>query len=149
MQLILKQINNNYEKQKQEIIKKVLKKQYNIDNYEICYTKNGKPYLKNNKVYFNISNDNQYFIIAFSKHPIGIDIQFYKKINKEFKKILNICEYDDKKCIEIFSLKEAIIKLEGLTLKDINKINTKKYKIKKIRNEKYVINIAMYKDRHI
>lgn len=149
MQIILSKINKNYENQKNKIIKSILKNEYNISNYEICYNVNGKPYIKNNKVFFNISNDNQYMLIVFSKYPIGVDIQFYKKLNENFKKILNINEKDDKKCIEIFSLRESIIKLEGLSLKDINKLDEKKYRIIQFKNDKYVINIATYKDQNI
>ena len=57
----------------------VLNNEYGISNYEIAKNKNGKPYLKDNKVYFNISHKKDMIAIAVSKNEIGFDILIIKK----------------------------------------------------------------------
>lgn len=79
---ISEKINNilNETAQKQSILawsilKYCLAKQYQINNFEIYYGENQKPYLKNENIYFNLSHSANYVVCAVSKSEIGIDIQ--------------------------------------------------------------------------
>lgn len=143
--IILKTIIDNYTKEKEEIIKNVLLNEYNIKKYKVKYTKNGKPYIVGNKVYFSISNDKDLLLIVFDNKPVGADIQFYRKVNNEINKLLMINETDNNKIIDIFSKKEAIIKLLDEKLSNINNIKINEYDVKTIHENDYVIAIAHYK----
>ncbi len=144
MKLVIEEIKENYEYQKEKIISDTIKKYYNIDQHRILYTQNGKPYIENNKVYFSISNDNNILLIAFDINPIGADIQFYRKIPNYLKKFLLMEDFNDINVINEFSKKEAVIKLIDSKLNCINDIDLTKYKILSYENEKYVISIAQY-----
>lgn len=71
---------NKYYNAEYYLIKKGLYKYFNIDKFKIMYTKNGKPYL-NNGIYLSISHDNDIVVVALSNVPVGIDIQYYRKLN--------------------------------------------------------------------
>lgn len=142
---ILVKIKANYVTQKEQIIRETLLKEYNITNYEIKYTENGKPYIDGNEVYFSISHDKDLLLIVFDDIPVGVDIQFYHEVNNNIKKVLMIDSDDSKEIINNFSAKEAIIKLEGKRLCNINEVNINEYDIKTIKKNDYVINIAHYK----
>lgn len=142
--VIIKKIKKDYQKQKEKIISKVLHKYYNINNYEIVYNENGKPYIKGNKVYFNISNARNKVIFVFNTIPVGVDIEYFRPIPHSFKQFLNLEKYNDKETITIFSEKEAIIKLLGKSLSFINDIKIEDYKMKVKIHKKYVICIAYH-----
>lgn len=149
MKQILKKlvkIKNNYIAQKEQIIREILLREYNITNYEIKYTENGKPYIEGNEVYFSISHDEDLLLIVFDDRPVGADIQFYRKINSDLKKVLVIDSDDSKEIINNFSAREAVIKLVGKRLCNINEVNINDYDIETINNADYVINIAHYKN---
>lgn len=41
----------------------------------------GKPYIVNSKYYFNMSHAGKYSVCAFSKNPVGVDIELVKPID--------------------------------------------------------------------
>ena len=84
-------------------------------------------------------------MIVFDNKPVGADIQFYRKVNNEINKLLMINETDNNKIIDIFSKKEAIIKLLDEKLSNINNIKINEYDVKTIHENDYVIAIAHYK----
>ncbi|MCD7729124.1 MAG: hypothetical protein LUI60_04340 [Clostridia bacterium] len=43
--------------------------------FEILKGENGKPYIKNNPVYFNLSHSGNYCAVAISGSPVGVDIE--------------------------------------------------------------------------
>lgn len=141
----LVKIKKDYVAQKEQIIKETLLSDYNINNYEIKYTKNGKPYIEGNEVYFSISHDKDLLLIVFDNNPVGADIQFYRPINDNLKDLLMIDSNESKEIINEFSAREAVIKLMGKRLCNINDIHINDYKIKTIKEKDYVINIAHYK----
>lgn len=142
--IVLQTIEDNYEFLKKKIMSDVIRKYYNIDEYELLYSKNGKPYIKDNKIYLSISNDNNKLLIVFDTKPVGADIQFYRKVPVSFKKVLFFDELDDKETVNLFSKKEAIIKLIDSKLCYINEIDVKKYKVKSYIYDDFVISIANY-----
>lgn len=67
---------------KQFLIKKYMKEISYNNAYSIITNEYGKPYIKDNPFYFNISHSGDYYIMAFSQNEIGIDIQKHSKIKK-------------------------------------------------------------------
>ena len=108
------------------------------------YTKNGKPYL-NNGIYLSISHDREIVVVALSNVPVGIDIQYYRKLNNNvltnIKKLLNI----KSNIITNFSIKEAILKLNGDILKNINNYDISDYHVLYHYSKKYIITCVYLK----
>ena len=110
----------------------ILNNEYGISDYEIVKNKNGKPYLKDNKVYFNISHKKDIIGIAVSKDEIGFDIE-YIDYNKGVKESVlnnyfsenekNYINHDIEKFFEIFTKKESYIKLLGRRVAEIKYID--------------------------
>lgn len=136
-----------------ELLKECLKKDFNISNYEIIFNDYNKPYLKNEKIYFNISHDKGTTVLVISDNEIGVDIEYftYKEnvVRKYFttneqNEILNSAnkEYD---FTRIWVMKEAFVKMMGIGISYglLNVDTTKiKDKIELIENEKYIIAIC-------
>ena len=131
-----------------DLLKKVLdEKQIKS---EIVYNSYGKPYLKNNELYFNISHSGCYTVLAISNQEIGVDIE---KVTMKKKVIDKVCNEKEKKLIkseEDFTImwvkKESYVKYLGIGLayglKNVDTIKLKNYVIKKY-NDYY---IAIYGD---
>lgn len=121
-----------------ELLNKVLEI-YNI-NREIIYNEYGKPYLKNNEIYFNLSNSHDYSVCVVANNEVGIDIE---KITFKPNIIDKICTEHEKYLIKneedftkIWTRKESYIKYLGIGisygLKNVdtlilNNIQTYKY----------------------
>lgn len=125
----------------------------NITSYsedDILVSQNGKPYFKDNKVFFNISHSENYLLAALSGAPVGVDIEeqrdsllrVKKKIlsDEEINGVLNL----DKEDLAAYLLKkwvmlESYSKLTSLGLPQalkeppvINKVSENLYKTEKI-----------------
>ncbi len=131
-------IKNKYYNAEYYLIKKGLYRYFNIDKFKILYSKNGKPYLDND-IYLSVSHDNDMVVVALSNVPVGIDIQYYRKLNdnslSEIKKILNI----EGSVITSFSIKESILKLNGDVFKNINNYDINDYHVLYHYSKKYII----------
>ena len=132
-----------------DVIKKIATDN-NLSNYVVLKNENGKPYFKDNDIYFNISNKDNITVAVTSFNPVGIDIEkltfknmvvkhFFSKNEQEvIKKSLNK-ELD---FTTIWVKKEAYLKYLGLDLTSIRKIDTTKingFTIKKYKE--YIIGI--------
>lgn len=103
-----------------EALKKTLKN-YNINNIELVYNEYGKPYLKDNAVYFNISHTKNTIVIAVSDTEVGIDIQYkcYKPRVKDKYFTKSEIEYIDNALdkedafTRVWVKKEAYVKMLG------------------------------------
>lgn len=114
-----------------EIMLKELLSKRNILYNSLDYYINeyGKPYLKNNNLYFNISHSFDYVITAISDKEIGIDIEKVRKtplniINhiateKEKEYILSSENNIEERIFKIYTLKEAYFKMLGTNLNHI------------------------------
>ena len=139
-------ITSKYSKLEYSLIKDGLKRLYNIDNFKVLYTDNGKPYLEDLDIYISISHSEDYVCVCFSEEKIGIDIQHFKEVKDNLKKYLNIDKsLSNKDTIIEISKREAAIKLEGLRLMNINDINFENYKYKIYSNKRFVIVVATKK----
>ena len=87
---------------------------------------NGKPYLQDYPLYFNLSHSGNYVVCAVSAREVGVDIQEYKKtdverlarrfFSEEEQGILMACTNEKEQCKLFFRLwtrKEAYGKLTG------------------------------------
>ncbi len=124
-----------------ELLNRVLK-ELNI-NDEIIYNEYGKPYLKNNEIYFNISHSKEYTILGISSSEIGVDIEEIKPIRENV--INKVCTDDEKKLIkndEDFTLiwvkKESYVKWVGMGigygLKNVDTTKITNFIIKRLDN---------------
>ena len=138
-----------------EMILSELLKKYNKNHnkIEVIYNKNGKPYLKNSDIYFNISHADEYVVCAISKKEIGVDIEKIRETNintinyfsteKEKEYILADTEKIYYRLFEIYTLKEAYIKMNGDSLTNIKNItNYDEAHITKKEVDNYIITIC-------
>ena len=136
----------------QEFLSKILKENYNIDKYELIYNEYGKPFLKDNNLFFNISHDNNLVVIAISDKNIGIDIEYLtynrfvlkKSFNEKEQHKVNDKVNKEKEFTKIWVMKEAYVKMKGTgIITDLKDIDTTKIKnIDIIDNEEYIIAIC-------
>lgn len=112
------------------LLRRGVKELYNLDEVNITFNDCGKPLC--DCCCFNISHSVDRAVCAFSDNPIGIDIQKIREIKrrKKYKFFTDDeCDYvnkDDeisKRYIEIFSKKEAAIKMLGTSFAKGEKIN--------------------------
>lgn len=124
-----------------DLLKRVLK-ELNISD-EIIYNEYGKPYLKNNEIYFNISHSGEYTILGLSSSEIGVDIEKIRPIKENV--INKVCTDDEKKLIkndEDFTLiwvkKESYVKWVGMGigygLKNVDTTKITNFIIKRLDN---------------
>lgn len=136
------------------LLKELLKKHYNLDYNKLNFktNKNGKPFIANSNVFFNISHSKEFIIVAVSNNPVGVDIEKKRKIsNNMVKYITNESEKnyilfsDDflNTFFKIYVLKEAYIKMFGLNINCIKNIHIN------INNNKFSFNDKNIKARLI
>lgn len=135
-----------------DLLKKILKEEYNIDSFTIIKNEFGKPYLKDNQLYFSISHDIDTCAIAISSSEIGIDLEYLnyneRVINKYFydaeKEIVaksNNLKYDFTK---IWVKKEAYLKMKGTGLNfGKENVDTTKIDAKIIDYNDYLIAVCV------
>jgi 4'-phosphopantetheinyl transferase len=128
----------------ENFLKEILKK-YHI-NYDIFYNEYGKPYIKNNPIYFNISNCDDYTVIVISDREVGVDIQ---KITIKPTVIDKVCNDKEKSLIKtekdftrLWVKKEAYVKCLGIGLSyGLKNVDTTKLKFKLKKYKNYYIGI--------
>lgn len=133
----------DYKRNSEEYLKEILK-EYHI-NYDIFYNEYGKPYIKNNPIYFNISHSNEYIVIIISDKECGIDIEKIRPIKKDIiekicidKEKELIC--NDKSFVEMWTKKEAYSKYKGMGYAyGFKNIDTTKININSIYFLDYII----------
>ena len=114
----------------------------NNGNYIIKKNDYGKPYLIDNKFYYNISHSNEYVALGISNIDIGIDIEYDNKDNINYKE---------------WTTKESFFKLigKGLLMNDEDYIidynsniinyNNTNYKFNNYNLNNYILSVS-YKD---
>jgi 4'-phosphopantetheinyl transferase len=105
------------------LLKHGLKQYFNINDFEIDYTSNHKPFLKDKGMHFNISHAGNLVVCGISEFSIGVDIEYIDtKINyNDFKSQMTPNEFNkihlsDDKVRSFFTYwteKEAVIKAHG------------------------------------
>ena len=92
---------------------------------QIIFGENGKPYLKGEEVFFNVSHSGDYVLCVASKNELGCDIQQKKNIDlkiakrfffgSEYGDIKSQNEDDDRqdRFFRYWTLKESVMKATG------------------------------------
>ena len=130
-----------------DLLTKVLN-EYKIKD-EIIYNEYGKPYIKNNSLYFNISHSGIYTVLVIASSEVGVDIE---KITMHENVIDKVCTNDEKKLIKnaddftkMWVKKESYVKFLGVGLayglKNVDTLKINNFIIKKI--DDYYIAIYM------
>lgn len=125
---------------------------YNKTDVKITFNQHGKPLC--DFCFFSISHSDECVVCALSDMPIGIDIQKIPDvIEREKYKFFNPKEnfyvnqngkFTSEKYIEIFTKKEAAVKMLGLSLSQSWEIDTfsSEYRFKTDFRDDYVITIC-------
>lgn len=126
----------------EKLVKEYIGKALDIapENLRILADENGKPYIPDRPVHFNISHCENMLVYAFSVEEIGIDIErirsislnilkrFFSRDEQEYvlghkptQDDFQKCENDEilERFYRIFTLKEAICKKSGIGIKGI------------------------------
>ncbi len=107
-------------------------KENEVENLEIVIGENGKPFLKDGEMFFNISHCAEGVAVALDTAPIGIDVQevggFNEKVAKRFfdeseNKKINASTDKAKAFTRIWTLKESAIKCEGKSLANLGEFS--------------------------
>lgn len=135
-------------------LEEILKSEYCITDYEIIKNKNGKQYLKNKDLFFNISHKRDMLVIVLSNTEVGVDVEY---IEGKYIKNTSILKYfftaKEKTLIsnnielkKIWTQKESYIKLVGGKLSDIIglDLDTKQYNNKTYNIENYIVSVSWF-----
>ncbi len=107
-----------------------------IENFEIAVGENGKPFLKGNGLFFNISHCTEGVAVVLDTAPVGIDVQeiggFNEKVAKRFfdeneNKRINTLPDKAEAFTRIWTLKESAIKCEGKSLANLDEFSFGNY----------------------
>lgn len=141
-----------------DFIFEILKNYYDFKGkkHDIIKTKNGKPYIKGYGLHFSISNKNDFIAVIVADNPVGIDIEVLKGKDRDniAKKVLvqeEFLKYEnlesklekEKKFLEFWTKKEAIIKKNGWKLSDIFSLDTKNYNCFTLFLKNYVLSVCL------
>lgn len=90
--------------------------------------KNGKPYAKDLDIHFSLSHSGTFAVCAISDHPVGVDAEREKDVNpdvakrcfvgRELEYVFKTGENVSKRIIEVWTKKEAYVKMLGLGVSD-------------------------------
>lgn len=146
------------------LIKKHVAKKFNIspESIEISIDENGKPYIKNYKIHFNIAHCENILVYAVFEEKIGIDIEKIRPISLSIAKrfyssseqayVFGYCPNDEdfKYCnntetlerfYRIYTLKEAICKKSGIGIKGLKNADALPYLDCSFKEKEYIISI--------
>lgn len=93
------------------------------DNIEFAYKNNGKPYIKNEKVFFNISHKDDIIICGLFDYECGVDIEKIKPYKQNLAEriyssdeIKLLLQSDNKQEVfaRIWTVKESYLKYKGI-----------------------------------
>jgi len=107
----------------------ILSQKLGINSKAIVFNKseNGKPFLENRKVHFNLSHSGNWVVMALSKSEVGIDVELIRPVNYRIAerffspaevRLLNSRKENDKLdyFFDLWTLKESYLKLIGTGL---------------------------------
>ena len=135
-----------------DLLKRMLKEHFGIENEPILKTKNGKPYINRKDVHFSLSHTHGMVACAIATLPIGIDCEIVKS-SKKFESLANRFfteneiqylkskDFSPMDFYKIWTGKEATITKLGTTLGDVKNIDVTKEKICYYVENEYIIAI--------
>ena len=145
---IIKNVDKN---KSHTIIIQILKNYFKIRNPKVIRNEHGKPYVLNEKVFFNISYSDDLMICLVSSTEVGVDIEKKRKYNKNIvKKIFSQCEQekmDIDKFLEYWTIKESYLKYKGIGIIDeLYKVEIENEGEYKIKNDTPYVCVRRFKD---
>lgn len=111
------------------LLLKIALKDFGINSFIVDEDENGKPFLRGNECYFNISHCKCGIAVAVSKFPVGIDIQdvvpyksgVAKRVFSEAEiAFVKASVNPDREFTRLWTLKEAAVKCDGRGIKILN-----------------------------
>lgn len=111
-------------------------KERGIESFEIVVGENGKPFLKDNDLFFNVSHCAEGIAVVTDTAPIGIDAQeiggFNEKVAKRFfsdgeNKKIHVSPNKAEAFTRIWTLKESAIKCDGKSLANLGDFSFENY----------------------
>lgn len=125
----------SFSKTSKELLEIALKEE-KITSYKISESINGKPYIDNSNIFYNISHKNKMVGLIISDSEVGLDIEYVDTENIKRKSTLKYFFTDkeresitnNEELLTLWTKKESYIKLNGGMLRDaigldINNIN--------------------------
>ena len=125
----------SFSKTSKELLEIALKEE-KITSYKISESINGKPYIDNSNIFYNISHKNKMVGLIISDSEIGLDIEYVDTENIKRKSTLKYFFTEkeresitnNEELLTLWTKKESYIKLNGGMLRDaigldINNIN--------------------------
>jgi len=92
-----------------------------MDDSQLVYGENGKPYLKNSRMYFNISHSDDYVVLAISNREIGVDIEKITPFDERVafrcftqQELEMVHEGGNEAFFRLWTAKESVMKASGL-----------------------------------
>ena len=84
---------------------------------------NGKPYLKNSSLFFNVSHSNGFVAVGFARNEIGLDYErltgalhrsvYGRVLSDGERKLIEGSENESEEFLRLWTLKEAALKFSG------------------------------------
>lgn len=125
----------SFSKTSKELLEIALKEE-KITSYKISESINGKPYIDNSNIFYNISHKNKMVGLIISNSEVGLDIEYIDTENIKRKSTLKYFFTEkeresiknNEELLTLWTKKESYIKLNGGMLRDaigldINNIN--------------------------
>ena len=121
----------SFSKTSKELLEIALKEE-KITSYKISESINGKPYIDNSNIFYNISHKNKMVGLIISDSEVGLDIEYVDTENIKRKSFFTEKEREsitnNEELLTLWTKKESYIKLNGGMLRDaigldINNIN--------------------------
>lgn len=125
----------SFSKTSKELLEIALRKE-KITSYKISESINGKPYIDNSNIFYNISHKNKMVGLIISDSEVGLDIEYIDTENIKRKSTLKYFFTEkeresitnNEELLTLWTKKESYIKLNGGMLRDaigldINNIN--------------------------
>ena len=125
----------SFSKTSKELLEIALKEE-KITSYKISKSINGKPYIDNSNIFYNISHKNKMVGLIISDSEVGLDIEYVDTENIKRKSTLKYFFTEkeresitnNEELLTLWTKKESYIKLNGGMLRDaigldINNIN--------------------------
>ncbi len=109
-------------------------------DFTFAYEKNGKPFLKNMQIQFNLSHSGGLALYAFHCfEQIGIDVEKIRPIkemkaigeryfSRQERELLDSAEYSAGTFFQIWTRREAVLKAEGGGIASETRVNFEKWK---------------------
>ena len=125
----------SFSKTSKELLEIALKEE-KLTSYKISESINGKPYIDNSNIFYNISHKNKMVGLIISDSEVGLDIEYVDTENIKRKSTLKYFFTEkeresitnNEELLTLWTKKESYIKLNGGMLRDaigldINNIN--------------------------